>query len=122
MPLAESGTYEFLVQATNTRDGTVTATTQQLTVPFTDVWQGPILFWGIIGTLAVIIILARSHIVAALDQLSPLRRYNTHFIAGGKDKPEYFPWRVDLAGLLGDVAVWTMVVGVALFAWTKIKP
>ena len=36
--------------------------------------------------------------------------------------PEYFPWRVDLAGLLGDVAVWTMVVGVALFAWTKIKP
>jgi hypothetical protein len=36
--------------------------------------------------------------------------------------PEYFPWRVDLAGLLGDVAVWTIVVGVALFAWTKIKP
>jgi hypothetical protein len=36
--------------------------------------------------------------------------------------PEYFPWRVNLAGLLGDVAVWTIVVGVALFAWTKIKP
>ena len=36
--------------------------------------------------------------------------------------PEYFPWRVDLAGLLGDVAVWTMVIGVVLFAWTKIKP
>ena len=36
--------------------------------------------------------------------------------------PEYFPWRVDLASLLGDVAVWTIVAGVALFAWTKIKP
>jgi len=36
--------------------------------------------------------------------------------------PEYFPWRVDLAGLPGDVAVWTILVGVALFAWTKIKP
>jgi hypothetical protein len=36
--------------------------------------------------------------------------------------PEYFPWHVDPAGLLGDVALWTIVVGVALFAWTKIKP
>jgi hypothetical protein len=36
--------------------------------------------------------------------------------------PEYSPWHVDLAGLLGDVAAWTVVVGVALFAWTKIKP
>ena len=36
--------------------------------------------------------------------------------------PEYFPWRVDLASLLVDVAVWTTVVAVALIAWTKIKP
>ena len=36
--------------------------------------------------------------------------------------PEYFPWRMDVTGLLGDVAVWTIVVGVALLAWTKIKP
>ena len=35
--------------------------------------------------------------------------------------PEYFPWRVDLTDLLGDVAIWAMIVGVALFAWTKIK-
>jgi hypothetical protein len=36
--------------------------------------------------------------------------------------PEYSPWRLDLAGLIGDVVVWTIVVGVALFVWTKIKP
>jgi len=36
--------------------------------------------------------------------------------------PEYFPWRVDIAGLLGDITVWAVIVGIALLAWTKIKP
>jgi hypothetical protein len=36
--------------------------------------------------------------------------------------PEYFPWRVDMAALVADIIVWTIVVGVALFVWTKIKP
>jgi len=35
--------------------------------------------------------------------------------------PEYFPWRVDAMALVVDVVVWTIVIGVALFAWTKIK-
>ena len=35
--------------------------------------------------------------------------------------PEYFPWRVDLAVLVVDVVVWTLVVGVALFAWMRLK-
>ena len=35
--------------------------------------------------------------------------------------PEYFPWRVDVVALVADVVVWTIVIGVALFAWTKIK-
>jgi hypothetical protein len=35
--------------------------------------------------------------------------------------PEYFPWRVDTTGLLGDVAAWAVALGVALFAWTKIR-
>jgi len=36
--------------------------------------------------------------------------------------PEYFPWRVDVMALVVDVVVWTIVIGVALFVWTKIKP
>jgi len=36
--------------------------------------------------------------------------------------PEYFPWRVDAVALVVDVVVWTIVIGVALFVWTKIKP
>ena len=36
--------------------------------------------------------------------------------------PEYFPWRVDAVALVVDLATWTIVVGIASFAWTKIKP
>jgi hypothetical protein len=36
--------------------------------------------------------------------------------------PEYFPWRVNVTALISDVIVWTVVVGVALFLWTKIRP
>jgi len=36
--------------------------------------------------------------------------------------PEYFPWRVDVAALVVDVVVWTIVIGVVLLAWKKIKP
>jgi len=36
--------------------------------------------------------------------------------------PEYFPWRVNVVALVADVIVWAVVVGVALFVWTKIKP
>jgi hypothetical protein len=36
--------------------------------------------------------------------------------------PEYFPWRVDVVASVVDVVVWTIVIGVALFVWTKIKP
>ena len=36
--------------------------------------------------------------------------------------PEYFPWRVDVVALVVDLVAWTIIVGVALFAWTKIKP
>jgi len=36
--------------------------------------------------------------------------------------PEYFPWRVNVTALVSDVIVWTVVVGVVLFVWTKIKP
>ena len=36
--------------------------------------------------------------------------------------PEYFPWRVDVVALAVDVVVWTIVIGVALFVWAKIKP
>jgi hypothetical protein len=37
--------------------------------------------------------------------------------------PGYFPWRVDLVALVVDLVAWTIVIiGVALFAWTKIKP
>ena len=35
--------------------------------------------------------------------------------------PEYFPWRVDVVALVVDVVVWTIVIGVVLFVWTKIK-
>jgi hypothetical protein len=35
--------------------------------------------------------------------------------------PEYFPWRVDVAGLLGDVVVWSVVVAVVLFIVKKIS-
>lgn len=35
--------------------------------------------------------------------------------------PEYFPWRVDVTGLLGDVVAWTVVVGVVLFIVKKIS-
>jgi len=35
--------------------------------------------------------------------------------------PEYFPWRVDVVGLVADILVWAVPVGVALFAWTKTK-
>ena len=35
--------------------------------------------------------------------------------------PEYFPWRVDLTGLLGDVVAWSIVVGVVLFIVKKIS-
>jgi hypothetical protein len=35
--------------------------------------------------------------------------------------PEYFPWRVDLVGLLGDVVVWSVVVTVVLFIVKKIS-
>ena len=36
--------------------------------------------------------------------------------------PEYFPWRVNVAALVADVIVWTIVVAVGLLVWTKIKP
>lgn len=36
--------------------------------------------------------------------------------------PEYFPWSVDVVAFFVDVVVWTAVIGVALFAWTRIKP
>jgi len=36
--------------------------------------------------------------------------------------PEYFPWRVDWVALIVDVFVWTIVMRVVVFAWTKIKP
>ena len=36
--------------------------------------------------------------------------------------PEYFPWRVDAVALVVDVVVWSIVIGVGLFVWTKIKP
>ena len=35
--------------------------------------------------------------------------------------PEYFPWRVDTLALAADVVIWTIPVGVALFAWAKIR-
>jgi hypothetical protein len=35
--------------------------------------------------------------------------------------PEYFPWRVDVAALVVDLVAWIIIVGVALFAWAKIK-
>jgi hypothetical protein len=35
--------------------------------------------------------------------------------------PEYFPWRVDIVSLVVDVVVWTILIGVALFVWAKIK-
>ena len=35
--------------------------------------------------------------------------------------PEYFPWSVDIVALVVDVVIWTMIVGLALFAWAKIK-
>jgi len=35
--------------------------------------------------------------------------------------PEYFPWRVDVTGLLGDVVAWSIVVGVVLFIVKKIS-
>ncbi len=35
--------------------------------------------------------------------------------------PEYFPWRVDLTGLLGDVVAWSVVVGVVLFIVKKMS-
>jgi hypothetical protein len=36
--------------------------------------------------------------------------------------PEYFPWHVDVVALVVDLVAWTIVIGAALFAWTKIKP
>lgn len=36
--------------------------------------------------------------------------------------PGYFPWRVDVVALVVDLVAWTIVIGVALFAWSKIKP
>ena len=36
--------------------------------------------------------------------------------------PEYFPWRVDAVALVVDLVAWAIVIGVALFAWKKIKP
>jgi len=36
--------------------------------------------------------------------------------------PEYLPWRVDMVALVIDLAIWTIVIGVALFVWTRIKP
>ncbi len=36
--------------------------------------------------------------------------------------PEYFPWSVDMVALVVDVVIWTMIVGLALFVWAKIKP
>ena len=35
--------------------------------------------------------------------------------------PEYFPWHVDVVALVADLVAWILIVGVALFAWTKIK-
>ena len=35
--------------------------------------------------------------------------------------PEYFPWRVDVTGLLGDLVAWSVVVGVVLFIVKKIS-
>jgi hypothetical protein len=32
--------------------------------------------------------------------------------------PEYFPWRVDVVPLVVDLVAWTLVIGVAVFAWT----
>ena len=32
--------------------------------------------------------------------------------------PEYFPWRVDVVALVVDLVAWTLVIDVALFAWT----
>jgi hypothetical protein len=34
--------------------------------------------------------------------------------------PEYFPWRVDIARLLGDTVVWAAVVAVVLFIAGKL--
>jgi len=36
--------------------------------------------------------------------------------------PEYLPWRVDMVALVIDLAIWTIVIGVALFVWTRIRP
>jgi len=36
--------------------------------------------------------------------------------------PGYSPWRVDVVALVVDLVAWTTVIGIVLFAWTKIKP
>jgi hypothetical protein len=35
--------------------------------------------------------------------------------------PEFFPWRVNRVGLVVDVAVWTLVVSVALVLYERLR-
>jgi len=75
VPITEAGTYLILIEARNLSTGIVTTTSQQLTVPFMDVWQGPMIIWGTIAGVGAAVILAivfaRDQMMMAIERLHP---------------------------------------------------
>lgn len=35
--------------------------------------------------------------------------------------PQYFPWRINIVSLIIDVIIWTLVIGIILYAFRKSK-
>jgi len=35
--------------------------------------------------------------------------------------PQYFPWRIDIVNLIIDIIIWTLVIGIILYAFKKSK-
>ena len=35
--------------------------------------------------------------------------------------PQYFPWKLNIANMIGDIIIWTIIMGIILLIWIRIK-
>ncbi len=70
MPVTKPGTYTFLTEVTNA-NGIKTQTSQQVSVPVTTVYQGPLVIIAGIAVIAIVVVLSREHIGAAVERITP---------------------------------------------------
>lgn len=35
--------------------------------------------------------------------------------------PQYFPWKLNIANMIGDIIIWAIIIGIILLIWIRIK-